>query len=647
MTPPRPIPIQPLLEYIPAELRERPQWVGWKYELDGSKWTKVPYDAETGLKASTTNRKTWRSFESAAEAYRQRRFDGIGYVFAKDDPFCGLDFDHCFDEIEDQKILKPEAARWVKAFTSYTEFSVSGVGLHVITKGRPTHNGKNNQAGFEVYDKTRYFTFTGDSYQATALPIAERQDTLDAFVAEYFPKTNGRPQHSYQSNGHAGGHFATWDALRAELGRRIAAHESGHRNGSGKIDCRGICHGGEGSSGLFYDPATNHARCNAGCEQAAILRAFGLPEKPEPPASKKSTPKSAATAPDGPIIRDVRMSDVKPMPVDWLWTNRIARSFITIIEGVEGVGKSTLLCAIAGAVTRGRGLPDMNIDEPGNVLWLSAEDDLSRVLQPRLEAAGADLSRVFAVGDPFIFDEKGILGLRERVAERQPALVIIDPIFAYVLGNPNEGAIARALTNQLKILADQFICSLVLVRHVGKTKGFGDPRAAGLYSIEWRAAARSVLLVGADPDNPQKRALTQTKNNLGPMAESIGYAIDSDSTSPSRARFSWTGASDLTAERILATMKDNADGEQTEKRNARSDAEEFLVDFLSVGARLVEDVKAEARKADISAATLRRAKDSLGVRSRGRGFGNDKKWFWVLPDEKLEESETVDAQGEE
>jgi len=318
-------------------------------------------------------------------------------------------------------------------------------------------------------------------------------------------------------------------------------------------------------------------------------------------------------APDKPLIQDVQMSGLEPMDVDWLWDNRIALNFITIIEGIEGVGKSTLLCAITAAVTLGAGLPGMNVENPGNVLWLSAEDDLNRVLKPRLLAAAADCERVFAIGEPFVFDEKGILALSERIAVREPRLVIVDPIFAYTSGNPNEGVNARALTNQLKLLADKFACAIVLVRHVGKTKGFGDPRAAGLYSIEWRAAARSVLLVGADPDSPQKRALTQTKNNLGPLADAIGYVIEPDSTSQCKARFHWTGASDLTAERILASSKDNSEGDQTEKRNARSDAEEFLYNVLSEGPCMVENVKAEARKADISAATLRRAKDSLAA----------------------------------
>src|SRR5262249_29468014 len=146
---------------------------------------------------------------------------------------------------------------------------------------------------------------------------------------------------------------------------------------------------------------------------------------------------------------------------------------------------------------------------------------------------------------------RGLMGVREAIATYNPVLVVIDPVFAYTEGDPSKGHEARNLTGDLRIIAEQFNCAIILVRHVGKSRGMGDARAAGLYSIEWRAAARSVLLVGADPDNPQKRALTQTKNNNGPFSPAIGYVIEGDPQAASKARFYWSGASDITPEQIL------------------------------------------------------------------------------------------------
>src|SRR5262249_11175337 len=78
--------------------------------------------------------------------------------------------------------------------------------------------------------------------------------------------------------------------------------------------------------------------------------------------------------PQAPPIKSVCLADVEMTQVDWLWENRIPRGLITIVEGIEGVGKSNLLCAIASEVTRGVGLEDMNLNAPSKVLWLSAED---------------------------------------------------------------------------------------------------------------------------------------------------------------------------------------------------------------------------------------------------------------------------------
>src|SRR5262245_44051586 len=225
-------------------------------------------------------------------------------------------------------------------------------------------------------------------------------------------------------------------------------------------------------------------------------------------------------------IEEVCIADVQIKSIDWLWSNRIPRGTITIVEGIEGEGKSTMLCAIGAAITRGQGLSDMPLSTPANILWLSAEDDLARVLKPRLLSVGADVKRVFAVSEPFTFDDKGVDLVCQMARRRNPVMIVIDPIFAYVHGDPSKGADARVLTNKLRMLSEEFNCAIILVRHVGKSKGFGDPRAAGLYSIEWRAAARSVLLCGSDPDNPQKRALTQSKNTFGPMSDAIGYEIE-------------------------------------------------------------------------------------------------------------------------
>lgn len=323
-----------------------------------------------------------------------------------------------------------------------------------------------------------------------------------------------------------------------------------------------------------------------------------------------------------PKPKSICMANVVIEQVDWLWEKRIPLKLMTMLQGIEGVGKSTLLTAIVAAVTTGSSLPEMDISKPANVLWLSAEDHLGMMLLPRLIAAGADVNRVFAIDEPFRFDREGIELLYEEVTSRKPKLIIIDPIISYMQGDPNKGSDTRSILSELKLIPEKFNTGMVLVRHVNKSKGFGDPRAAGMYSIEWRAAVRSELLAGCDPDQPERRALTQTKNNLSPLASSIEYSIIEDLNSPSKARFKWGGVSDLTAKRMLESIATD------DATMARQLAEEFLKEILQSGELPATEVQAEARANGISERTLDRAKARLRVRSRKISLRGP--WLWSL-----------------
>ena len=85
------------LKNIPRELKERRQWVVWKTAMTKNGPSKVPFQVN-GEKASTTNPKTWTTFSQAVEALESGRYEGIGFVFAKDDPYCGIDLDKCIDD---------------------------------------------------------------------------------------------------------------------------------------------------------------------------------------------------------------------------------------------------------------------------------------------------------------------------------------------------------------------------------------------------------------------------------------------------------------------------------------------------------------------------------------------------------------------
>jgi RecA-family ATPase len=89
----------------------------------------------------------------------------------------------------------------------------------------------------------------------------------------------------------------------------------------------------------------------------------------------------------------VLVADVDREQVTWLWPGRIPRGKLVVLDGDPGVGKSTLTLTIAAKVSTGSPFPDGARPERGDVILLSAEDDIADTIRPRLEAAGADLNR--------------------------------------------------------------------------------------------------------------------------------------------------------------------------------------------------------------------------------------------------------------
>jgi len=346
---------------------------------------------------------------------------------------------------------------------------------------------------------------------------------------------------------------------------------------------------------------------------------------------EKQKAENASSSPQpGHLIQTA--SNIAQEPISWLWEPFIPLGGFTLIEGEEGLGKTFLICALATALSTGANLPlqngetDKAAPEPKNVLIYTAEDSLSQQIVPRLRAMNADLSRIYLCDDIFSLDERGFADFEYDIAQKKPDLTILDPLFSYTEGNINTEEITRPIARQIKKIAEKLSTAIVGIRHIGKSKGFGEARAAGMGSIAWRAASRSVLLIGKDPDDERRKALVQTKNNLGPVSEkAIGFEIRRGGDPP----FLWTGESKLTAARILSSSK------TPEERDEQSDATAFLREALSSGERFASDVKTEANALGFTEQNLRTARNKLGLRLgngiRKEGFGKRAKVFWSLP----------------
>lgn len=328
--------------------------------------------------------------------------------------------------------------------------------------------------------------------------------------------------------------------------------------------------------------------------------------------------------------RVVVMANVKPERVSWTWSRYIPAGKVTVQEGDPGLGKSTMTLDLAARISRGAPMPD---GTPGpaaaGVAILSAEDGLADTIRPRLEAAGADLAKVVALtailGDgermpslPIDLDE-----IEATVLEHDAALVIIDPLMAYLAADVNshrDQDVRRTLA-PLSALAERTGAAVLVVRHLNKGSGPALYRGGG--SIGIIGAARAALLVAPDPEDETRRILAVSKSNLGALPPALAYRVEGDAATGA-ARIAWEGTTAHTAADLLATPVDD------EERGARTDAADFLRELLEPGPVAATEVRRFGRQAGISDRTLERAKRDLGVRSERDGFGPGSHVSWRL-----------------
>ncbi len=176
---------QVIVEKIPQELKDVPQWVCWKAVPKGNgKVDKIPINPSNGRKAATDNPKTWVSFDKAVTYYRKRNgkgIDGIGFVFSKEDPFMGIDLD---DSVKNGN-MELQAQAYIDKIYSYGELSPSGNGVHVITKAKIPGPRRRN-GNVEIYEDGRFFTITGDHLEDTPATIEGKQKEIESFYNDVF-----------------------------------------------------------------------------------------------------------------------------------------------------------------------------------------------------------------------------------------------------------------------------------------------------------------------------------------------------------------------------------------------------------------------------------------------------------------------------
>lgn len=228
---------------IPKELRELDRWVCWRWEertkKDGTPDdpAKMPINPATGGRAMSNNPATWGTFEDAVKAAEKGNIGkvdvcGIGFMF-NGDGIVGVDIDHC----KENGALTEQARDIISTLDSYTEWSQSGNGIHIICQGKLPEGGR-RKSNVEMYATGRYFIMTGDVLDDAHCEIEERTAELAEVHTKYISaKKQGKNVQKMNKNVKNTSVFLTDDeiieiALNAKNGDLFASLMNGNWKGT-------------------------------------------------------------------------------------------------------------------------------------------------------------------------------------------------------------------------------------------------------------------------------------------------------------------------------------------------------------------------------------------------------------------------------
>jgi len=328
-------------------------------------------------------------------------------------------------------------------------------------------------------------------------------------------------------------------------------------------------------------------------------------------------------APDLPGL--VRGDTIAPQPVRWLWPGRVARGKLTLLAGLPGTGKTTAALDICARVTTGAAWPAGEGNaQPGSGIVLSAEDDAADTLVPRLLAAGAEMRKLLFEridGEGFTLADIGKLDAMLRGTGA--ALVVLDPLPAFLGAvDSHKNADVRGVLRPLAEAAMRHDAAVVGITHLSKAADKAAMlRVSG--SLAFVAAARAAYLVAADPHDAERRIVALLKNNLARDRGALAYRLESVTVAgieTSRVVWEPDVVEGIDADALLQPVA---------KASRQDDARQWLLAQLQDGPRPQAFLEHMARDAGLSWATVRRAKDELGVQSRKLDFTGG--WTWELP----------------
>jgi putative DNA primase/helicase len=326
-----------------------------------------------------------------------------------------------------------------------------------------------------------------------------------------------------------------------------------------------------------------------------------------------------------------RASQIQPRPIYWHWENIIPMEELVLLAGYKELGKTQLMCSIAAILSSGRCWPDGTENrEPRDVIFLSAEDSINRVVIPRLLAAGADMDRIHTIDtkeEKLPEDTAEAVGWVETLLDDLPnkgrrAVSITDPITAFMGSrDPNNVVHVRSALRSLMEMGYRRSVTQIVSHHLHKGSMEGSALDQVLGSGGFTHAARVVHLVFPDPAQSGKNLFLAGANNLGPKHPGHRYQIVPERVNGNIniSRIAWeSDPVNMNADQALALMR------QSKGRPKIEEAKAWLTELLREGSMPQSRVEEAAKEAGISYATIRKAKDELKIKAKQVGG----RWIW-------------------
>jgi hypothetical protein len=318
----------------------------------------------------------------------------------------------------------------------------------------------------------------------------------------------------------------------------------------------------------------------------------------------------------------------------WLAESRLPRSATCLLLGDEGIGKSLLWVLVVSHITSGAPFPEFGIPPrtPGRAVLVLTEDDWSTVVRPRLEAAGADLSRIEIIcaekdgsGSPVFPRDIDLFD-----ADPKPDIVVVDCWLDTVPSTLRVSDVqhARQALHPWKEVATRTGATVLLLGHTNRVQ---SPNARDRYGATYALRQKARMTLFAQQDQDGHLVVGPEKANGAPIKPASKFSItgvpffqpnpENDGTVP---LLTYVGESDKTSrehlEDSVAHRRKGAD---------RHDPKVWLALFLADGPRWAPAVEEAARQARITEYGLKSAKKELKVASKQ--VGSPKRWFWFFP----------------